>query len=62
MTERQSSDRVLVDLRDQRDHLTVQLSLLKDTQRSDPGEIFSLQREIELLDRRIDNHSRAPDR
>jgi hypothetical protein len=50
---------VLVDLRD---HTTIQLSLLKDTQRSDPGEIFSLQREIELLDQRIDNHSRAPDR
>jgi chorismate mutase len=53
MPEQQSSDRALIDMRDERDHLSVQLSLLKDTQRSSPAEISRVQRELNVLERRI---------
>jgi len=61
MSEQQSSDRALMDMRDERDHLSVQLSLLTDTQRSSPAEILRVQRELDLLERRIASYSRAPD-
>jgi hypothetical protein len=58
MVGQQSSDRGLIDLREERDHLSVQLSLIKDVQRTPASEILRLQREIELLDRRINNRAR----
>lgn len=57
----QSNDRTLIDLRDERDHLSIQISLLKDGERTDPAVLFGLQRELELLDRRIAKHGREPD-
>jgi chaperonin cofactor prefoldin len=60
MRQQQSIDRALIDLRDQRDHLSIQISLLKDSQQSDAAEISALQRELGTIDRRIANHSPAP--
>lgn len=61
MPEQQSSDRALIDMLDERDHLSVQLSLLMDTQRSSPAEILRVQRERDLIERRIASYSRKPD-
>jgi vacuolar-type H+-ATPase subunit D/Vma8 len=60
MREQQPTDRALVDLRDQRDHLRIQLSLMKDSQQPTAAEIVELQRQLEIVDRRIANHSPAP--
>jgi hypothetical protein len=60
MGEQQPTDRALIDLRDERDHLRIQLSLMKDSQRPTAADIVELQRQLELVDRRIANHSPAP--
>ena len=57
MKEQQSIDPALVDLRDQRDHLNVQISLLKDSQQSDPVEILRLEGELWAVDGRITKYS-----
>ncbi len=54
-------DRTLIDLRDERDHLSIRISLLKDSDQPDPAALFRLQQDLEILDRRIDKHTRAPD-
>ena len=54
-------DRTLIDLRDERDHLSIRISLLKDSHQPDPATLFRLQQDLEILDRRIDKHTRAPD-
>ena len=61
MPTQQTSDRALIDMRAQRDHLSIQISLLKDSEQPDGIAIFGLQCELEFLDRRIANHSPAPD-
>jgi hypothetical protein len=54
------TDRVLIDLRDQRTDLAIRISLLKDSDHPDSTELFGLQRDLELLDRRIATHRIAP--
>lgn len=53
-------DRTLIDLRDERDHLSIRISLLKDSDQPDQEVLFGLQRELEILDRRIEKQTRAP--
>lgn len=60
MSEQQPTDRALIDLRDQRDHLRIQLSLMKDSQRPTAAEIVELERQLDVLERCIVNHSPAP--
>jgi hypothetical protein len=55
------SDRALIDLRDRRTDLAIRISLLKDSDRPDEGELFGLQSELALIDRRIASHRSAPD-
>jgi len=52
----QPMDRSLIDLRDRRDQLSVEISLLKDSEHPDPDVLYRLQRELQLLDLRIDKH------
>ena len=54
------TDRVLIDLRDQRTDLAITISLLKDGDQPDTAELFRLQRDLELLDRRIATHRIEP--
>ena len=54
------TDRVLIDLRDQRTDLAIRISLLKDRDQPDATELFGLQRDLELLDRRIAAHRSVP--
>lgn len=53
---RVKTDRTLIDLREARDDLTVQISLLKDGDLIDPGVLATLQRKLGLLDIRIAEH------
>ena len=57
----ESTDRALIDLRDQRTDLSVRISLLKDGDKPDQGELSRLQRDLDLLDRRIATHRTARD-
>ena len=57
----ESTDRALIDLRDQRTDLAVRISLLKDGDRPDQVELSRLQRDLDLLDRRIATHRTARD-
>jgi hypothetical protein len=61
MREYETTDRVLIDLRDERDHLSIQISLLKDGDRIDPGVLSTLQRNLGILDRRIEGHKSPVD-
>ena len=47
------TDRVLIDLRDKRTDLAIRISLIKDSEHPDQSIVFTLQGELELLDRRI---------
>ena len=55
----QSTDRTLIDLRDQRTDLAIRISLLKDSDQPDEQLLSRLQRDLELLDRRIASHRSA---
>ena len=57
----ESTDRALIDLRDQRTDLAVRISLLKDGDKPDQVELSRLQRDLDLLDRRIATHRIARD-
>lgn len=61
MRQFESTDRGLIDLRDERDHLDIQISLFKDGDRPDPAVLIRLQRDLDLLDLRIARRTRAPD-
>ena len=54
------TDRALIDLRDRRTDLSIRISLLKDSEQPDKVAIFGLQRDLELLDRRIATYRSAP--
>ena len=54
------TDRVLIDLRDQRTDLAIRISLLKDRDQPDRTELSGLKRDLELLDRRIAKHRIEP--
>jgi hypothetical protein len=43
-------------MREQRDHLSVQLSLMKESQRPTAAEIIELERQLEVIERRIAKH------
>jgi hypothetical protein len=53
----QPMDRSLIDLRDRRDQLSIEISLLKDADHPDADILLGLQRDLELLNRRIDKHA-----
>ena len=55
------TDPGLTTLREERDHLSIQISLLKDSDDPDPMRLFEMQREMDLLDRWIQKHRLAPD-
>ena len=56
MPESNSTDRALIDLRDKRTDLSIRISLLKDSEDPNIGELVSLERQLELLDQRISRH------
>ena len=53
------TDRALIDLRDRRTDLAIRISLLKDGDQPDQLLLSRLQRDLELLDRRIVTHRTA---
>jgi hypothetical protein len=55
-------DRALIDLRDERDHLNVQLSLLSDDRLASAAELSRLKLAIQVVERRIVEHQRRPAR
>lgn len=55
------TDRALIDLRDKRIDLAIRISLLKDGEEPDQPLLIRLQRDLELLDRRIATHRSAPE-
>ena len=57
MPGRVKTDRALIDLREARDDLSVQISLLRDGDRIDPGVLATLQRKLGLLEVRIAEHT-----
>jgi hypothetical protein len=50
------ADRALIDLRDQRDDLSIRLNILKGSRATAPAELFRLKQDLEVLERRIVNH------
>jgi hypothetical protein len=54
-------DQGLLTLREERDHLSIQISLLKDGDDPDPMKLFEMQREMDSIDRRIQKHRAVPD-
>ena len=57
----ETTDRALIDLRDQRTDLAIRISLLKDSDQPDLLLLSRLQRDLELLDRRIATHRSIPE-
>ncbi len=55
------TDRALIDLRDRRTDLAIRISLLKDGDQPDQLLLSRLQRDLELLDRRIATHRTGRD-
>ena len=49
-------DRALIDLHDQRDHLSIQISLLRDADVVNPAALLAMQRNLSALDNRISLH------
>jgi hypothetical protein len=54
----QPMDRSLIDLRDRRDQLSIEISLLKCTGQPDPVAISRMQRDLEYMDSRIDTYTK----
>jgi|KBSMisStaDraftv2_1062788.scaffolds.fasta_scaffold638441_2 hypothetical protein len=52
-----SPKRSLIDLRDERDDLSVRLSLLEDNRLTPPAELFRLKQDLAVLERRIAKES-----
>ena len=59
MRNSEPTDRALIDLRDQRTDLAIRISLLKDGDQPDHLLLSRLERDLELLDRRIATHRTA---
>jgi hypothetical protein len=57
-TERVTTDRALIDLRDARDDLSIQINILEDSDRIDPAEMSTLKRKLGILDYRIASHGK----
>jgi hypothetical protein len=56
-----ATDRALIDLRDKRDDLSIQISIVEDGDRIDPAVTGTLKRNLGILDHRIADHARVPD-
>ena len=54
------TDRALIDLRDQRTDIAIRISLLTDSAGADEVQLSRLQRDLELIDRRIASYRNAP--
>ena len=52
-------NRALTDLHEARDHMNIQLSLLRDSRLTPPAELGRLKQELELLELRIAKHKRT---
>ena len=52
-------NRALIDLRDERDHLSIQLSLLRDNRLTPPTKLSQLKQELEVLEQRIVEHKKT---
>ena len=50
----------LIDLRDERDDLSIRINLLEDDRLTAPAELFRMKQDLEILERRIANHKWAP--
>jgi hypothetical protein len=57
-TERVTTDRALIDMRDARDDLSIEISLLKNSDVINPNVLATLQRNLGLLDLRIAKHAK----
>jgi hypothetical protein len=55
-TERVTTARALIDLRDARDDLSIEINILEDSDRIDPAEMSTLKRKLGILDYRIASH------
>jgi hypothetical protein len=55
-TERVTTDRALIDLRDARDDLSIEINILQDSDEIDPAEMSTLRRKLGILDYRIASH------
>ena len=53
---RVTTDRALIDLRDARDDLSIEIGILEDADRIDPAEMGTLKRKLGILDYRIASH------
>jgi hypothetical protein len=53
---RVTTDRALIDLRDARDDLSIEISILEDADRIDPAEMERLKCKLGILDYRIASH------
>jgi hypothetical protein len=56
---RVATDRALIDLRNERDDLTIQLNILEGGDRIDPALLGTMKRTLGILDRRIADHKPA---
>ena len=56
---RLKTDRALIDLRDERDDMTIRLNILQDGDVVDPAVLGTLKRKLGILDSRIANHQPA---
>ena len=54
-----SPDPNLIRLLDERDHLSIQLSIANDAQAKNPGEIVGLQEKLRELEKKIRKHRPA---
>lgn len=52
--------RALIDLRDERDDLSIRLNLLEENRLTAPAELFRLKQDLEILERRIATQKRVP--
>ena len=46
-------------LNEERDHLTIQISLAADAEAPDPGQLAAMRDKLSMLERRISNHRPA---
>ena len=52
--------RALIDLRDERDDLSIRLNLLEEDRLTAPSELLRMKRDLAVLERRIADQKRVP--
>jgi hypothetical protein len=60
-TARVTTDRALIDLRDARDDLSIEIKILEDLDQIDPAEMSTLRRKLGILNDRIASHRKLID-